>query len=115
MVQDGGKKKKNKNKNKKKQQQNQENNEVAVETQPQQNEVSVVPEPVLSKPAQPLVNGNANKVCNLTNLAYEAAQFSNYNWAAIQEAEERYQIYLASKDNAKVPTIILDFRRVPFP
>ena len=33
----------------------------------------------------------------LKNLALEASQWTNYNWSAIQEAEAKYQIYLASQ------------------
>ena len=47
---------------------------------------------------------NTNKVNKnelvLKNLAAEASQYMTYNWSGIQEAESKYQIYLASQRKA---------------
>ena len=47
---------------------------------------------------------NTNKVNKnelvLKNLAAEASQYMTYNFSAIQEAESKYQIYLASQRKA---------------
>ena len=90
MVQDKKKKnKKNKNKNK-----NQAN-----ETPPE-----VVPQAEV--PAEPIANGlttNANQTIQndessvMKSLTAEASQWTTYNWAAIQDAEAKYQTYLATK------------------
>ena len=117
MVQEGGKKKKNKNKKKNKQG-NQEDQQIPSNSQQQQqaplavpdiepdtsNDFVVVPNPTPN--ANKLVNGvNTNKViqdfnCNetmLKNLALEAKQYYGYDWSLIQDAETKYQTYLAKK------------------
>lgn len=96
MVQDKKKKnKKNKNKNK-----NQAN-----ETPPE-----VVPQTEV--PAEPIANGlttNANQTIQndessvMKSLTAEASQWTTYNWAAIQDAEAKYQTYLATKRKAPAP------------
>jgi len=109
MVQDGGKKKKNKNKNKKKQQQNEATSQPEAEQQTSV-PLEVVAEPVKQHAPKPVTNNHVNAVTNtnnvnkneliLKNLAAEASQWMNYNWSAIQEAESKYQIYLASQRKA---------------
>lgn len=91
MVQDKKKKnKKNKNKNKN------QANETPPEVVPQAAEV----------PAEPIANGlttNANQTIQndessvMKSLTAEASQWTTYNWAAIQDAEAKYQTYLATK------------------
>ena len=104
MVQEGGKKKKNKNKNKKKNQvaQNDHEHQRAPVAEP---EPSGVQTPPPTNPTKPLVNGIVTNPVNkedavLKNLAAEASHFMNYNYFAIQEAESRYQTYLAASRKA---------------
>ena len=56
---------------------------------------------------------NTNKVNKnelvLKNLAAEASQYMTYNWSGIQEAESKYQIYLASQRKACKVFIIYSF------
>jgi len=118
MVQDGatggGKKKKNRNKNKKnKQQQQDENNsQPEIEQQTTSETLEVVSQSATKQHApNPVTNNrvnsavpNTNKVNKnelvLKNLAAEASQYMTYNWSGIQEAESKYQIYLASQRKA---------------
>ena len=61
--------------------------------------VFVVPKPTTNANAVPTTTTNhvnRNELV-LKNLAFEASQWTNYNWSAIQEAEAKYQIYLASQ------------------
>ena len=97
MVQDKKKKnKKNKNKNK-----NQANETPPEVVAPQAEVASDIP-----KVEQPIVNGlttNANQTIQndessvMKSLTAEASQWTTYNWAAIQDAEAKYQTYLATK------------------
>ena len=117
MVQEGGKKKKNKNKKKNKQgnqddqqaqqQQHQQQAPLAVpDVEPETtNDFVVVPNPTPNN-ANKLVNGLVtNKVVTdfncketmLKNLAMEAKQYYGYDWSMIQDAETKYQTYLAKK------------------
>lgn len=110
MVQEGGKKKKNKNKNKKNKQQAEGGSEQSVvETSPAP--AAAAPTPAVPESSAPVVAKSETKVNGVTNTTYkdkvilnnlvaEASQWMNYNWSAIQEAEVRYQTYLAQ--NAKV-------------
>ena len=92
MVQDKKKKnKKNKNKNKSQ-------NAAAPETPP---EVSV---PEQQPKVEPIVNGLNNTSINqndeaavMKSLTAEASHWMTYNWPAIQDAEAKYQTYLANK------------------
>ena len=110
MVQDGGKKKKNKkNKNKNKQPNSEENQQ----QQQSQAPLAIPDEPVETISEQPthnlstkLVNGvNTNNITDnsnnyeavLRNLAMEAKQRMGYDLGMIQDAEDRYHIYLAKK------------------
>ena len=120
MVQEGGKKKKNKNKKKNKQA-NQDDQQPSQSQQQQQqqqaplavpdiepettNDFVVVPNPTTNN-ANKLVNGLVtNKVvpdlnCKetmLKNLAMEAKTYYGYDWSMIQDAETKYQTYLAKK------------------
>ena len=62
-----------------------------------------VPNPVTNNRVNSAVP-NTNKVNKnelvLKNLAAEASQYMTYNWSGIQEAESKYQIYLASQRKA---------------
>ena len=96
MVQDKKKKnKKNKNKNKSQ-------NAAAPETPP---EVSVPEQVVEQQPkVEPIVNGLNNTSINqndeaavMKSLTAEASHWMTYNWPAIQDAEAKYQTYLANK------------------
>lgn len=117
MVQDGGKKKKNKNRNKKKQnegeqapQQHQEPR-VAPFAVPEIASISTPPPPASvpafeKKPVNGMTNGFV-KNTNINNhevvlkgLAAEASHWMNYNWSAIQDAEAKYQTYLAANKKA---------------
>ena len=49
--------------------------------------------------AVPTNKVNKNELV-LKNLAAEASQYMTYNWSGIQEAESKYQIYLASQRKA---------------
>ena len=61
----------------------------------------VVPKPTTNghsnANAVPTTNHVNRNELVLKNLALEASQWTNYNWSAIQEAEAKYQIYLASQ------------------
>ena len=97
MVQDKKKKnKKNKNKNK-----NQANETPPEVVAPQAEVASDIP-----KVEQPIVNGlttNANQTIQndessvIKSLTAEASHWMTYNWPAIQDAEAKYQTYLATK------------------
>ena len=105
MVQDKKKKnKKNKNKNK-----NQAN-----ETPP-----GVVPQAEV--PAEPIANGlttNANQTIQndessvMKSLTAEASQWTTYNWAAIQDAEAKYQTYLATKRKVHLNPRFLFYHKI---
>ena len=53
-------------------------------------------------------NVNKNELV-LKHLAAEASQYMTYNWSGIQEAESKYQIYLASQRKACKVFIICYF------
>ena len=71
-----------------------------------------VPNPVTNNRVNSAVP-NTNKVNKnelvLKNLAAEASQYMTYNWSGIQEAESKYQIYLASQRKACKVFIICFF------
>ena len=104
MVQDGAKKKnKNKKKNGKK---NQPSAQESSSSEPVvQEPATVVTEAVPTtnvanvEPPKKLVNGlkNSNSAAVLKNMASEADRLLTYNWAAIHDAESKYQAYLASQ------------------
>jgi hypothetical protein len=118
----GGGKKKNKNKknkNKNKNQQNQLANNGSLNQQQSQAQPEAhagdhqapVPEPVVPQPVKPTSQAPTKKVVStpkvvaapnyeeqkMKNLIAEASQWSNYNWSAIQDAEAKYQSYLATQ------------------
>ncbi len=108
MVQEGAKnKKKNKNKNKK-------NKNQSPSGQPDDQVAQQQPAPPAGsgqalaendQPAllRPLTNGfKQNSNAALDGLAFEASHWMNYNLSAIQEAESKYQIYLASNNKVSL-------------
>lgn len=122
MVQDGAKKK---NKNKKKsgkKNQSQQPDSPNSEHQSQTVQPAVVAEAV--QPTPPTNNANPKKLVNgvknpqqqqpnseavLKNLASEADRLLTYNWAAIHDAESKYQAYLATQKKTSSGKVALTF------